>query len=199
MLAERFAQQFPLVTLDANKILINDGDLITAGGLMAWMDLGLELVAQFGQPAQMRLLGAQLVVDTAPREQRYYRRFMPTLDHGDALILKAQHRLQRDFQLPISVREMAEQIHLTERTFLRRFVKATGLKPKAYLQQLRIGKACEMLESTPVTVEQVAAAVGYEDTSAFRKTFIKVTGLTPRAFRSRFSHNNGEIDQREIR
>lgn len=186
MLADTFAQQFPAVQLDDSKILINDGDLITAGGLMAWLDLGLELVAQFSHPAVMRQLGKQLVVDTGPREQRYYRQFVPRLDHGDQTIRNCQHHMQRHFAQSLSVSALAEQCHLTERTFLRRFVRATGLKPSEYLQQLRVAKACDALESAQQPVEVIAASVGYEDTSAFRKTFIKITGLTPRDFRNRF-------------
>lgn len=189
ILAEQFAQRFPSVKLDDNKILINDGDLITAGGLMAWLDLGLELVTQFVHPALMRQLGKQLVVDTGPREQRYYRRFIPRLDHGDSTILKCQHHLQRYFHTNLTVKVMAEDSHLTERTFLRRFVRATGVKPSEYLQQLRVSKACDSLEATQTTVEVIAMQVGYEDVSAFRKTFIKITGLTPREFRTRFGRN----------
>lgn len=186
MLAETFRQHFPNVQLDDSKILINDGDLITAGGLMAWLDLGLELVAQFSHPALMRQLGKQLLVDTGPREQRYYRQFVPRLDHGDQTIRGCQHHMQRHYADSVQISALAEQCHLTERTFLRRFVRATGLKPSEYLQQLRIAKACDALESGPQPVEVIAASVGYEDTSAFRKTFIKITGLTPRDFRNRF-------------
>lgn len=187
LLTERLAQQFPEVLVDGNKILINDGDLITAGGLMAWLDLGLELVAQFASPALMRRLGKQLVVDTAPREQRYYRCFIPPFNHGDRVILKVQHSLQNTYQLPLTVRQLALDSHLTERTFLRRFVRATGYKPKEYLQQLRISKACEALEASPERVETISRRVGYDDVSAFRKVFIQIMGLTPREFRARFS------------
>ena len=185
-LADRFAADHPAVFLDCSKILINDGDIITAGGLMAWLDLGLELVAQFSQPHIMRRLGKFLLVDTGPREQRYYQSFSPRLDHGDAVIVKVQHQLQASFQHAVAVKDLAQQCFLTERTFLRRFVKATGLKPSTYLQRLRIQKACEWIESSPASVETIAAKSGYEDISAFRKTFIKITGLTPREFRRRF-------------
>lgn len=187
VLADRLAKSFPEVRVDDNKILINDGDLITAGGLMAWLDLGLELVAQFGSPALMRRLGKQLVVDTAPREQRYYRCFIPPFDHGDKVILKSQHYLQTNSHISVSVKQLAADCHLSDRTFLRRFVRATGYKPKEYIQQLRISKASEALESSSDSVEVISLNVGYDDVSAFRKVFIRITGLTPRAFRARFS------------
>lgn len=185
-LAERFSSDYPKVKLDINKILINDGDIITAGGLMAWMDLGLELVAQFTQPKIMRQLGKYLIIDTGAREQRYYQSFNPKLDHGDRLVLKTQHHLQASFHQHISISDLPELVHLSERTFLRRFVRATGLKPMQYLQRLRIQKACDLLEAGNDTIEAIAEQVGYEDSSAFRKIFIKTTGLTPKEFRGRF-------------
>ncbi|WP_036551963.1 GlxA family transcriptional regulator [Neptunomonas japonica] len=187
-LAERFNKTYPTVLLDSNKILINDTDLITAGGLMAWLDLGLELVAQFTQPRIMRLLGKYLIVDTGSREQRYYRSFVPALNHGDQAVLTVQHHLQVNFAKNISMSDLAALSCLGERTFLRRFVKATKLKPSQYLQQLRIQKACDWIESSYDSVELIAAKVGYEDVSAFRKIFIKTMGLTPREFRHRFAH-----------
>ncbi|MGY8871160.1 MAG: GlxA family transcriptional regulator [Pseudomonadales bacterium] len=187
-LAERFSKAYPRVHLDSNKILINDTDLITAGGLMAWLDLGLELVAQFTQPRIMRLLGKYLIVDTGSREQCYYRSFVPALNHGDQAVLNVQHYLQVNFAKNISVSDLAAFSCLGERTFLRRFVKATELKPSQYLQQLRVQKACDWIESSHDSVELIATKVGYDDVSAFRKIFIKTMGLTPREFRNRFAY-----------
>ncbi|MFC6672035.1 GlxA family transcriptional regulator [Marinobacterium aestuariivivens] len=185
-LADAFACQYPGVRLRSEENLIDDGDLLSAGGLMSWMDLGLELVARFSTPAVMHALGALLIVDTARREQRYYRRFAPRLDHGDRAIAKAQRLLQKEYRHALTVPALAAHCHLTERTFQRRFVRATGLKPLQYLQRLRIQKACERIESSLDTFGAIAWDVGYEDLSAFRKMFVRVTGLTPSAFRKRF-------------
>ncbi|MCW8886838.1 MAG: helix-turn-helix domain-containing protein [Motiliproteus sp.] len=186
-LSDEFSKRYSYVQVDSNKLLINDTDIITAGGLMSWIDLGLELVAQFTNLQIMRQLGKFLIVDTAPREQRYYQTFSPKLDHGDAAIVKVQHKLQRQFQQTVVIKQLAALSHLTERTFLRRFVKATGLKPTQYLQRLRIQKACELIESSNGSFEKIAGEVGYEDISAFRKTFTKITGQTPKEFKSRFA------------
>lgn len=186
-LADEFSSRYPNVKLNSDKILINDSDVITAGGLMSWIDLGLELVAQFTNSQIMRQLGKYLIVDTAPREQRYYQTFTPQMDHGDEAIVKVQHDMHRSFQRTIVIKHLAQISHMTERTFLRRFVKATGLKPTQYLQQLRIKKACELIETGGGSFEKIAAEVGYEDMSAFRKTFQKVMGQTPRDFKNRFA------------
>lgn len=186
-LEKEFRQKFPDVKLDISKILINDGDIITAAGIMSWVDLGLELVAQFMHPNVMRELGKHMIVDTGKREQRYYQRFSPQLGHGDATVLKAQHFLQQNFHENVTVKGLSELCILTSRTFLRRFVKATNQKPMQYLQRLRIQKACDQIEASNDTFENISRNVGYEDTSAFRKTFQKITGLTPKAFKNRFA------------
>lgn len=186
-LVEEFNDLHPAVYLQSEKILVNDGDLITAGGLMSWLDLALELVAQFTSSNVMRQLGKRLVIDTAPREQRYYESFLPKRNHGDAAITKAQYFIQMNFRKHLQVKEMAAFCALGSRTFLRRFTKATHYKPNEYIQRFRIQKACDYLETSTATVESISHNVGYEDINGFRKTFTKIIGLTPKAFRGRFS------------
>jgi len=185
-LANDFSDLYAQTRLNLNNIVNNDGDIITAGGMMSWLDLGLELVAQFISPAVMRQLGKILVIDTGQREQRFYQQFSPRLNHGDDAILAIQQNLQREYSSTIRITELANTCCLSERTFLRRFNKATGLKPSEYLQRLRIQKACDLLENTQQAFELIAYEVGYQDVSACRKVFTRIIGLSPRAFKQRF-------------
>jgi len=191
-----FSDLYPQVTLTPNKIVNNDGDIITAAGMMSWLDLGLELVAQFTSHAIMRQLGKILVVDTGRREQRFYQQFSPRLNHTDEVILACQQTIQRDYANPLKVTELASSANLTERTFLRRFSKATGLKPNEYIQRIRIQKACDLLESSQKTVELIASEVGYEDVSSCRRNFVRITGLSPSAFKQRFVATNKPSKQK---
>ncbi|WDE03402.1 helix-turn-helix domain-containing protein [Thalassomonas viridans] len=186
-LADDFQKQFPGIPLKIESLLINDGDIISAGGLMSWIDLGLEIVAQFTKPHIMRSLGKFLIVDTGKREQRYYGSFTPRFDHGNQPVLQVQHHIQANYGQPVKMAELAALACMSERTFLRHFSEATGLKPLAYLQRFRIQKACELLESSSQSFEQISQQVGYEDVNSFRKLFIKVIGLTPTAFKERFA------------
>lgn len=186
-LAGLFRDKFPNVRLKPESILINEGSIITAGGMMSWRDLGLELVSQLSTPSVMRLLGKMLVVDTGAREQRFYQQFMPNFQHGDSAVLNVQHYMADHFSHTISNQVLSELSCLTERTLQRRFQKATGLNLNQYLQHLRVQKACDLLESSNLAFEAIAYHVGYQDASAFRKVFIKTMGLAPKAFRARFS------------
>ncbi|WP_245832367.1 GlxA family transcriptional regulator [Oceanospirillum sanctuarii] len=181
-----FRQQHPEVTLDLDQIIVDEGSLVTAGGMMSWLDLGFEVISRFTEPGVVPLLGKYLVVDTGRRAQSFYRRFRPDLQHGDEVIVSAQEKIAEQFPALPSVAELAQQVHLGERTFLRRFEKATGLKPKNYMQRFAIQKACDLLEESRVPFETIARDVGYEDAGACRKLFVRIMGLTPGEFRQRF-------------
>lgn len=184
--ADSFRERFPDVHLDTDKIVIEDGEIITAGGLMAWTDLGMRLVDRIFGPTIMLETGRFLLIDPAGREQRHYSSFAPRLNHGDEAILKIQHWLQAKEARAVSASAMARQANMEERTFLRRFKAATGLTPTEYAQHLRVGKAREQLEFTKRPVDQIAWSVGYEDAGAFRKLFHRLIGLSPSDYRQRF-------------
>ena len=185
--ADAFRGRFPDVGMDADKIVIDDGEIITAGGLMAWTDLGMRLVDRLYGPTIMLETGRFLLIDPAGREQRYYASFAPRLNHGDEAVLKVQHWLQARGARAVSAGEMARQAGMEERTFLRRFKTATGMTPTEYCQHIRVGKARELLEFTRRPVDQIAWSVGYEDTGAFRRLFHRLIGLSPGEYRQRFS------------
>jgi transcriptional regulator GlxA family with amidase domain len=184
---DEFLNRFPKVDLQIEKLVIDDGDVITAGGLMAWIDLGLKLVDRLFGPTVMVQTARFMLVDPPGREQRYYSNFSPVLHHGDEQIVKVQHWLQSNGAQAATLKLMSNKAGLEERTFIRRFKKATGINPTEYCQQLKVGKARELLEFTNKNIEEISWKVGYEDASAFRKVFHKVIGLTPGEYRSKFS------------
>jgi transcriptional regulator GlxA family with amidase domain len=112
------------------------------------------------------------------------------MKHGDAAILKAQIWLTAHRERPASVADLARHSRLESRTFLRRFSKATGLKPKEYQQRLQISRAREMLEFSCTGIDEIASRVGYIDIDAFRRVFRKITGLAPSDYRRRFARPN---------
>ncbi len=185
--AELLQQHFPDIAVDADRLVIDDGDVISAGGLMSWTDLGLRLVDRLLGPTIMIHTARMLLVDPPGREQRYYSVFSPRLNHGDAAILKVQHWLQATQAKEISLSALALQANLEARTFLRRFQKATGMTSTDYCQRLRVGRARELLQFGNAPVDSVAWEVGYNDAGAFRKVFTRIVGLTPGEYRRRFS------------
>lgn len=184
--ADSLGARFPDLTVNADRIIVDDGDIITAGGILAWTDLGLTLVQRLLGASAMLKTARFLLIDPPRQAQRPYSSFIPKLDHGDAAIRSVQHWVQANATADCSVTILAAHASLEERTFLRRFKAATGLRPTEYVQQIRIARAREALELTRRPVEQIAWEIGYGDPSAFRKLFNRVTGLPPAEYRRRF-------------
>jgi len=185
--AAELKRRFPRLRIDASRLVIDEYDIVTAGGVLAWIDLGLTLVERLLGRTVMISTARFMLVDPPGRQQAFYDEFAPPLLHGDKAILTIQHQLQADFGTPCSVDALAKRSGLGKRTFLRRFVKATGLKPSDYHQRLRIARSRELLEFTRDTVEQISLSVGYQDVSGFRRTFKRVTGVSPSEYRRRLN------------
>ncbi|BCQ65178.1 hypothetical protein PBOI14_69280 [Pseudomonas sp. Boi14] len=139
--AQAFAERYPQVRLEADKPIVDDGDLITSAGLMAWAELGLRLVNRLLGPSIASATARFLVMEHSASASQCGSNFAPILSHGDGAILKLQHWLQANGAVDVSLPVMAQQAGLEPRTLLRRFRAATGLKPTQYCQHLRVGKA----------------------------------------------------------
>jgi len=181
-----FRVKVPKAIVDTRPLISDGGDIITAGGVMAWTDLTPHIIARFGGPQLMLDVARMFVLDPPDREQSYYAAFLPVLSQDDPQIAAVQTCMHRTFAEHHDVASLARRAGMSERTFLRRFKTATGLTPIAYLQELRVDAARSRLELSRDSVEQIAWDVGYQDPNAFRRVFKRIVGLRPAAYRRRF-------------
>jgi transcriptional regulator GlxA family with amidase domain len=184
--AAQLAKRFPKVVLADEHMVVDEGDILTAGGILAWADLGLTLVERLLGPSTMLATARFLLIEPPRSSQRPFAQFVPRFDHGDDAIRASQHLIHAQAATLQGVGDLAGQAGMTARTFLRRFSAATGMTPVEYLQQVRTAKAREALERTLTPVDRIAWDVGYSDPAAFRKLFQKLTGLPPAAYRQQF-------------
>ena len=186
-LAERFRQRYPKVDLQIDRLLIEGSGYLCAGGTSAHQDLALHLVEKFGSVALAKACARMMLIDNSRREQAPFVSFRARKGHGDTPILKVQQWLDGNYRGKVVVKELALLSGLHERTFLRRFRKATGDAPLEYLQRLRIEQAKRLLAGSKQPLDPITRAVGYEDVSSFRRLFKQVVGLSPTVYRQRFS------------
>jgi len=184
---DRFRSRYPSARVDTDRIVIDDGDIITAGGVMAWTDLCLTIIARFMGDAVMIEVARGFLIDPPGREQSYYSGFSPDVGHKDEAILKVQDFLEDNEGKIVDVATLATQASLEERTLLRRFQKATGYTTTEYWQRLRVSNAKTKLRGTRLAIDQIGWDVGYTDPSAFRKVFHRIVGLSPSDYRRRFA------------
>lgn len=187
--AGTFRKNFPRVRLHLEKVLVVTGErqqLIMSGASASWHDLVLYLVARLVGPTAAQAIAKFMLLQWHLDGQAPYVVFEGPTDHGDAAVLGAQEWLRGHFSIAAPVEEMVERSGLAERSFKRRFTKATGSSPIAYVQQLRVEEAKRRLERTDAPIDEIGWNVGYEDPAFFRRLFKRVTHLTPGEYRRKF-------------
>jgi transcriptional regulator GlxA family with amidase domain len=187
--AEALARRFPEITVDTNQRIIDDGDIITAGGFLSWVDVGLLLVDRLLGGAVGAEAARFIFSDPAASEAPYFPGFAPRQTHGDAAVQKAQEWVHIRDGRDVSLAAMAAAAGLERRTFLRRFANATGMTPIEYCRTVRIARARELLECGNTPQREIAQSLGYQDVASFARVFRKVTGSAPGDYRRRFGIN----------
>jgi transcriptional regulator GlxA family with amidase domain len=172
--------------VDTDRLVVDLGDIVTAGGVMAWTDLALHMIQRFGSRKLMMDVARMFVLDPPEREQSYYASFVPNTKHSDPKIAEVQMLLQETLSQEHSVSSLANTVGISDRSLLRRFKQATGMTPVTYLQSLRVETARSRLELSRDRFERISWDVGYSDPAAFRRVFRRIVGLTPSEYRNRF-------------
>jgi transcriptional regulator GlxA family with amidase domain len=185
--ARLFRRRYPKVLLKPERILTQDNGLICTGAVSAFYNLGLHFIEVFGSSELASQCSKALLVDSNRISQSSYVIFNAYKGHGDDKILKAQQWMEFHLTEYVNMENLAEHVGISPRHFIRRFKKATSESPLNYLQQMRIEKAKKILETRTDTVDEITQAIGYENSSTFRKLFKECTGLSPREYRNKFT------------
>jgi transcriptional regulator GlxA family with amidase domain len=187
--APTFRRNFPNVSLRLEKVLVATGErrqFVMSGASASWHDLVLYLVARHVGPTAAQAIAKFMLLQWHVDGQAPYVVFDAPTDHGDAIVLAAQQWLHEHVSKASPVEAVVRRSGLPERSFKRRFAKATGFAPIAYVQHLRIEEAKRQLERTSAPIDEISWAVGYADPAFFRRLFKRVTRVTPGAYRRKF-------------
>lgn len=182
-LAPMFREMFPAVRLDTADLVLTDGAFTTAGAAMAQMDLMTCLVARHAGADVADACAKRMVLDERRSQLPYMA--IGLLAASSEGIARAASWARARLGEGITVDDLARAAGQSPRTFSRRVVAATGLSPIRFLQQIRVERAIEMIETTPLPFEEIAYRVGYSDPSTLRLLIRRGTGLGPRDLRAR--------------
>jgi len=180
-LASTFRQRFPAVDLGADDLVVRDGAFTTAGAAMAQMDLMVGLVARHAGREVAEYCTRRMVLDERRSQAPYMA--VGLLASSDQTVAKVTEWARPRLDADLSVGELASAVGQSQRTFARRMQRATGMSPIQFLQQLRMERAVELLESTDLPFDAVAYRVGYQDPSTLRSIIRRRLGISPRELR----------------
>ncbi|KAB1147215.1 helix-turn-helix domain-containing protein [Streptomyces luteolifulvus] len=184
--AEHFQRLFPKIDVDADVLFIDDGDVLTSAGVAAGIDLCLHIVRSDHGTALANDVARSTVVPPHRDggQAQYIHRPVPDpqLSTTAAARAWALSRLHE----PIQLRDMAEQEAMSVRTFTRRFREEAGVSPGQWLAQQRVERARHLLESTDLSVDQVAQDAGFGTAQSMRQHLQAALGVTPTTYRRTF-------------
>lgn len=198
--ADRLAAAYPKTTVDENVLYVEDGNILTSAGTASAIDASLHLIRQeFGPKAATAIARGMVVPPHRDGGQaQYIERPIPTecgASMEELLVWLADH-LEQD----ISVGMLAQRLHMSQRTFARRFRAETGTTPAAWLTGQRLLRAQSLLEETRLTIDAVARATGFGQAVLLRHHFQKALGVSPAAYRRTFrgSEQGCDLDLHEL-
>jgi transcriptional regulator GlxA family with amidase domain len=183
--AELLARTFPKIQVNPEPVFLRDGKYYTSAGCTAAMDLSLTLIEQD--------LGCAIATEIAREMVMFLRR--PGGQSQISPILKLQmadhdpfHELQTwifdHFHLPITVEDLAFQVHMSPRNFARTFVAQVGVTPARFLESIRLDAARRRLEETDRSIDEIAAECGFGCAETMRRSFVRNLRTPPSAYRT---------------
>ncbi|MEU6618793.1 helix-turn-helix domain-containing protein [Streptomyces sp. JL1001] len=184
--AQQLAADHPEIEVDADPIFIREGDVWTGAGISACLDLSLALIADdLGEAIALRV-ARQLVMYL--KRQSGQSQFSVPLERISATrrIEDLRHHILRNIGRRLTVVDLAEYAHVSDRHLTRIFKTELGMTPHAYIESVRVEKARNELESSDSTLERIATVCGFGTVDTLVRAFRRRLNATPTEYRSRF-------------
>ncbi|WP_407866577.1 GlxA family transcriptional regulator [Phyllobacterium phragmitis] len=180
-----FAARYPSVRLEQDPIFVCDGNVWTSAGITAGIDLTLNLVeADLGRSIATAVARHLVVYLRRPGGQAQFSTAL-SLQGGESRFDRLHAWILENLRGDLSLSRLAEQAHMSTRSFSRHYHQATGITPARAIEKLRVEAARQMLGQF-MPVSQVSRQCGFGSEETMRRAFLRSLGVTPREYRERF-------------
>lgn len=185
--APTLAKRYPQVIVDPAPLYIDHGDLLTSAGKSAGIDLCLHIVrTDYGADVANQIARRLVTPPHRERHQRQYADPSSIPAHNDAVVDTMSWALEH-LDEPLTVEQLARRASVSVRTLHRHFVGRAGVNPLEWLNTQRIRRAQQLLETTNIPIERLAAVCGFGTAAALRRHFRDTLGTSPDAYRRTFT------------
>jgi transcriptional regulator GlxA family with amidase domain len=184
--SRQLADEYPLISVDENVLYVEDGRIITSAGTAAGIDACLHLIrTELGAGVAAGIARDMVVPPHREGGQAQYIARPMSLE-GCNTLRDLVVWLGENLDKEVSVAELARRVHMSDRTFARRFRAETGTTPAAWVNAQRVLLAQELLESSDLNIDEVARATGFGQAVLLRHHFVKALGISPASYRRTF-------------
>lgn len=193
ILGPEFRQMFPLATLEAEQLFIEDGDVFTSGGIFSATDLALHLLAlDLGYSYSNDFSRLLVSAPVRPGGQSQFAKDSMRIDREQPF-RELTDWIREHLDEPLTMTDLAGHQHMSERNLARRFQAQTGMSPFEWITGERIARAKVLVESTDLPIGQIASMVGMGSAESLRRHFSRAVGTSAAAYRRTFRAEPGDL------
>jgi transcriptional regulator GlxA family with amidase domain len=185
--AARMASMFPHARVEPDRIYVKDGNLYTTAGVTAGIDLALVLVEEdFGRALAVDVAKYLVVYLRRAGGQSQFSSLLGVQVASDTKAAAIQQYVLDNLAAVKSVAAVAQRFHMSTRNISRVFKSATGTTLIAFINDARVDAARRLLESTSLSVKEIAARCGLDNAESLRRAFTRRLEISPVEYRARF-------------
>jgi transcriptional regulator GlxA family with amidase domain len=181
------ARRYPAVRVEPDPIFLRDGPVWTSAGVTAGIDLALALVEQdLGRTVALGVARYLVVFLKRPGGQSQFSAAL-SLQTAEDRFGALHEWVNRHLADDLSLAALAYQVGMSERSFSRHYVQATGLTPGRAVERLRVEAARRLLSESRLPVKRISQRCGFGSEETMRRSFLRLIAATPQDYRARFS------------
>jgi AraC family transcriptional regulator, transcriptional activator FtrA len=191
--SDRLVRAFPNVHVTPDVLYVDEGNILTAAGSAAGIDLSLHLIRRDWGAAAANTVARRLVVPSHRDggQAQYIEAPVPEAREGGRLG-QVLELMRADPASGTTIVQLARKAGMSRRTFIRRFKASTGTTPGAWLASARISRARELLKYSSHHIDKIAIASGFGSAAALRHQFRSQMKVSPSAYRRQFGESGHE-------
>jgi transcriptional regulator GlxA family with amidase domain len=184
---DTLARDHPLVTVDQDPIYVRDGNCYTSAGVTAGIDLALALVEEdLGRPVALKVAQIMVVFLQRAGGQSQFSTTLAAQTRENRPLGDLLAWLPDNIRRDLTVDRLARRAAMSPRNFARLFQQELGKTPARHIEDVRLEAARRQLESTTLTLEEIADASGFISAETLRRAFRRRLGVTPGQYRASF-------------
>ncbi|MEU3853525.1 helix-turn-helix domain-containing protein [Streptomyces sp. NPDC029554] len=184
--ADHFRRMFPRVDLDPDVLFVDDHPFLTSAGAASGVDVCLHLVRKDHGSRLANSVARRCVVPPFRDGGQAQYIEQPVPEQGAASTAATRAWALEHLGEPLTLADLSGHARMSQRTFARRFHDEVGLSPGRWLIQQRVARARHLLESSDLTVDQIAGTVGFATGASLRQHLHAAIGVSPQAYRRTF-------------